>query len=45
MCNLRAKAHLQKDYTPLGSAETIFPGTYYLTSVDDMFRRNYEIKQ
>ncbi|KAF2791320.1 hydroxymethylglutaryl-CoA synthase [Melanomma pulvis-pyrius CBS 109.77] len=45
MCNLRAKAHLQKDYTPLGSAETIFPGTYYLTNVDDMFRRKYEIKQ
>jgi hydroxymethylglutaryl-CoA synthase len=45
MCNLREKAHLQKDYTPKGSAETITPGTYYLTGVDSMFRRTYEIKQ
>ncbi|KAL7779676.1 hypothetical protein CFE70_009692 [Pyrenophora teres f. teres 0-1] len=28
-----------------GSAETILPGTYYLTGVDSMFRRSYEIKQ
>jgi hydroxymethylglutaryl-CoA synthase len=41
---LREKAHLQKGYTPKGSAETITKGTYYLTSVDDMFRRHYEIK-
>ena len=45
MCNLREQAHLQKDYTPKGSAETILPGTYYLTGVDSMFRRSYEIKQ
>lgn len=45
MCNLREKAHLQKDFVPTGSTEHLFPGTYYLTSVDGMFRRSYEIKQ
>lgn len=45
MCNLREKAHLKKDYTPTGSVDTIFPGTYYLTGIDSMFRRTYEIKQ
>jgi hydroxymethylglutaryl-CoA synthase len=45
MCNLREQAHLQKDYTPKGSAETIVADTYYLTGVDSMFRRSYEIKQ
>ncbi|TKA49816.1 Hydroxymethylglutaryl-CoA synthase [Cryomyces minteri] len=44
MCNLREKAHLQKSYAPKGKTETIFPGTYYLTGIDDMFRRNYEVK-
>ncbi|EON65242.1 hydroxymethylglutaryl-CoA synthase [Coniosporium apollinis CBS 100218] len=45
MCNLREKAHLKKDYKPVGETETIFPGTYYLTGIDDMFRRSYEVKQ
>jgi hydroxymethylglutaryl-CoA synthase len=45
MCELRKKAHLQKDYTPQGEVSTIAPGTYYLTKVDDMFKRTYEIKQ
>ncbi|KAF2133464.1 hydroxymethylglutaryl-CoA synthase [Dothidotthia symphoricarpi CBS 119687] len=45
MCNLREKAHLQKDYTPSGSTDGLFPGTYYLTGIDGMFRRTYEIKQ
>ncbi len=44
MCALREKAHLQKNYTPTGSADTIVKGTYYLTGVDDMFRRKYEVK-
>ena len=43
-CDLRKKAHLQKNYKPEGSADTIFKGTYYLTNVDDMFRREYAIK-
>jgi len=45
MCNLRERAHLKNDYTPKGDAATIAPGTYYLTEVDKMFRRSYEIKQ
>ncbi|KAJ5541558.1 hypothetical protein N7494_006634 [Penicillium frequentans] len=44
MCKLREHAHLQKNFKPSGSIETILPGTYYLTEVDDMFRRKYEIK-
>ncbi|KAH9872043.1 3-hydroxy-3-methylglutaryl coenzyme A synthase, partial [Plenodomus biglobosus] len=45
MCNLREQAHLKKDYSPKGNADTLFPGTYYLTGIDGMFRRTYEIKQ
>ncbi|KAI9681952.1 MAG: 3-hydroxy-3-methylglutaryl coenzyme A synthase [Caeruleum heppii] len=45
MCVLREKAHLQKSYKPQGSADTVVKGTYYLTEIDDMFRRKYEIKQ
>ncbi|KUJ20562.1 putative hydroxymethylglutaryl-CoA synthase [Mollisia scopiformis] len=43
-CNLRKKAHLQKDYSPAGKSETIASGVYYLENVDDMFRRKYSIK-
>ncbi|KAI9798163.1 MAG: 3-hydroxy-3-methylglutaryl coenzyme A synthase [Piccolia ochrophora] len=45
MCVLREKAHLQKDYKPQGSPNTIAKGTYYLTGVDDLFRRTYAIKE
>jgi len=45
MCNLREKAHLKKNYQPQGSVDTILPGAYYLTNVDDMFRREYAVKQ
>jgi hydroxymethylglutaryl-CoA synthase len=44
MCLSREKAHLQKDFKPTGSTDDLRPGTYYLTEVDDMFRRKYEIK-
>lgn len=44
MCMLREKAHLKKDFKPAGSTDGMLPGTYYLTEVDDMFRRKYEIK-
>ncbi|KZF19762.1 hydroxymethylglutaryl-CoA synthase [Xylona heveae TC161] len=44
MCSLREKAHLQKNYVPQGSTEHIVKNTYYLTEVDDMFRRKYAIK-
>ncbi|KAL6718983.1 3-hydroxy-3-methylglutaryl coenzyme A synthase [Lecanora helva] len=44
MCMLREKAHLQKSYTPKGTPETLVKGTYYLTEIDEMFKRKYEIK-
>lgn len=44
MCKLREHAHLQKNFKPSGSTETLQSGTYYLTEVDDMFRRFYEVK-
>ncbi|KAI1611132.1 hydroxymethylglutaryl-CoA synthase [Exophiala viscosa] len=44
MCMLREKAHLKKDFKPAGKVEDLAPGTYYLTEVDDMFRRKYEVK-
>ncbi|KAF4766653.1 hypothetical protein HAV15_010458 [Penicillium sp. str.  len=42
MCDLREKAYQQKNYTPVGSVDTLAPGTYYLVHVDEMFRRSYE---
>lgn len=44
MCMLREKAHLKKDFKPAGEVEHLLPGTYYLTEVDGMFRRKYDIK-
>lgn len=44
MCKLREHAHLQKNFKPSGNTEILQPGTYYLTEVDDMFRRFYEVK-
>ncbi|KAK2767802.1 ATP-dependent 5'-3' DNA helicase hcs1 [Arachnomyces sp. PD_36] len=44
MCLLREHAHLKKDFSPAGNPETIIPGTYYLTKVDDMFKREYAVK-
>lgn len=44
MCKLREHAHLAKNFKPSGNTDTIAPGAYYLTGVDDMFRRQYEVK-
>ena len=44
MCNLREQAHLKKGYQPKGQTDSLVEGTYYLTEVDDMFRRKYEVK-
>lgn len=44
MCDLRKQAHLQKDFAPKGEVSTIIPGTYYLTKVDDMFKREYSVQ-
>ncbi|KAJ2904692.1 hydroxymethylglutaryl-CoA synthase [Zalerion maritima] len=45
MCDLRKKAHLKKPYKPEGDVSTITKGTYYLDSIDDMFRRSYLVKE
>ncbi|OQE36719.1 hypothetical protein PENCOP_c011G03919 [Penicillium coprophilum] len=44
MCKIREKAYQQKSYTPVGSVDSLAPGTYFLVHVDEMFRRNYEKK-
>ena len=45
MCDLRRKAHLQKNYKPEGDVSNIASGVYYLDNVDDMFRRTYAVKK
>jgi hydroxymethylglutaryl-CoA synthase len=45
MCDLRKKAHLQKNYKPEGDVSTIASGVYYLENIDDMFKRTYSIKE
>ncbi|KAJ0119450.1 hypothetical protein N8I77_011043 [Diaporthe amygdali] len=44
LCDLRKKAHLQKNFKPEGDASTIVSGTYYLEEVNDMFQRSYSVK-
>ncbi|KAJ5088608.1 Hydroxymethylglutaryl-CoA synthase [Penicillium angulare] len=44
MCVLREQAYQQKNYTPEGNIYTLTRGTYYLTHVDEKFRRTYAIK-
>ncbi|EJT97852.1 hydroxymethylglutaryl-CoA synthase [Dacryopinax primogenitus] len=41
--NLREKTHTLKDYTPVGSVDDLFPGSYYLERVDDQYRRTYGV--
>lgn len=41
---LRERAHLNKDFEPKGDLGRLAAGTYYLTKVDDMYRRSYEVK-
>ncbi|EDO17779.1 hypothetical protein Kpol_541p22 [Vanderwaltozyma polyspora DSM 70294] len=43
--HLREHAHLQKNFKPTGSIDLIAEGSYYLTEVDDRFRRSYAIKE
>lgn len=45
MCELRHKAHGKKNFIPEGSSDTIAKGAYYLTKIDDMFRREYARKE
>ena len=43
--NLRAKAHGQKNFTPVATPDNIETGCFYLKSINDQFVRSYEIKQ
>ena len=43
-CRLRAFAHQQSPYQPIGSLAGLSKHTYYLTDVDKMFRRTYGVK-
>jgi hydroxymethylglutaryl-CoA synthase len=44
-CALRAKAYGQKNFKPAGDTASLLPGTYYLESIDDEFKRTYVVKQ
>jgi len=44
MCNMRERAHLKKNFKPEGSTKDLVKGTYYLSDIDDMFRRKYEVQ-
>jgi hydroxymethylglutaryl-CoA synthase len=44
ICRLRAFAHQQSPYQPVGSVAGLCKDTYYLTHVDKMFRRTYGVK-
>jgi hydroxymethylglutaryl-CoA synthase len=40
---LREANHNAAPYKPSGSIENIWPGTYYLESIDEKYRRKYAI--
>ena len=40
----REDTHSRRNYSPSCSEEDLFPGTYYLISVDEKFRRTYRRK-
>ncbi|TFY83460.1 hypothetical protein EWM64_g538 [Hericium alpestre] len=40
---LREENHNAAPYTPVGSVENVWPGAYYLESIDSMNRRKYAI--
>lgn len=42
---LREELHLKKDVSPKGSIDHLTAGTYYLTKIDDKWRREYSIKE
>jgi hydroxymethylglutaryl-CoA synthase len=42
--DLRAQRHLEKSYKPTDSIDPLFPGTYYLTEIDEKMRRKYARK-
>ena len=42
--NWREQTHHIKDFSPIGSTENLFPGTFFLAQVDGKFCRSYERK-
>lgn len=42
---LREKIHLKHSLSPTGSIDNIPSGAYYLTAVDDKYRRQYAVKE
>lgn len=40
---VREKNHNAKSYTPAGSLDNLWPGAYYLESIDHMYRRKYAV--
>ena len=38
----RENNHHKAPYTPMGSTDVLFPGTWYLDSVDELHRRSYK---
>ncbi|KAF8586424.1 hydroxymethylglutaryl-CoA synthase [Ramaria rubella] len=40
---LREKNHNAGDYTPTGSLDNLWPGSYYLERIDEKYRRKYGI--
>lgn len=38
------KAYGSESYKPVGDVATLAPGTYYLESIDEVYRRTYSIK-
>jgi hydroxymethylglutaryl-CoA synthase len=41
LLKLREETALLKDYNPIGDISTLAKGTYYLTRIDEKFRRTY----
>ena len=39
--SLREQTHHRSNYTPTCPVDDLFPGTFYLTHVDEKFRRSY----
>jgi len=39
---LREQAHMKAPYKPKSGHQDLFPGTFYLTDIDDAHRRTYE---
>lgn len=38
---LREETHHKCSYSPVSDIQYLFPGTYYLVKIDEMFRRSY----